>query len=158
MFADLGENFEAVFAESLEAVRGSAGLVGAAAEKFYAGVFDAFGGAQALLFGFYCAGAADEADVGAAEEDVAAGSGDAEDGVFFLGVAADEFVGLADGDAFDDAGEGFEDAEVEGAFVAGDADGGADGSGDGMSFEAEGFDAFADGANLLLGGVGLHDD
>ena len=64
-------------------------------------------------------------------------SGDAEDGVFFFGVAADEFVGLADGDAFDHAGEGFEHAEVERAFVAGDADGGAEGSGDGMSFEAE---------------------
>ena len=55
------------------------GLVGAAAEKFDARFFYAFGGAQALLFGFYGAGAADEADVSAAEEDVAAGSGDAED-------------------------------------------------------------------------------
>jgi hypothetical protein len=111
-----------------------------------------------LLCGFYRARAADEADMGAAEQDVSTGSGDAENGVFLLGVAADEFVRLADGDAFDHAGEGFEDAEVECAFVAGDADGGADGSRDGVSFKAEGFDAFADGADLLLGGVGLHDD
>ena len=111
-----------------------------------------------MFFGFYRAGAADEADMGAAEEDVTAGSGDAEDGVFFFDVAADEFVGLADRDAFHYAGERFENAEIEGSFVAGDADGGADGSGDGVGFEAERFYAFADGANLLLGGVGLHDD
>ena len=94
----------------------------------------------------------------AADEDVAARSGDAEDGVFGFHVAADEFVGLADGDAFDDAGERFEDAEVDRAVVAGDADGGACGAGNGMGFEAEAFDACADGADLLLGGVGLHDD
>jgi hypothetical protein len=27
-----------------------------------------------------------------------------------------------------------------------------------MGFEAEGFDAIADGADLFLGGMGLHDD
>ena len=83
----------------------------------------------------------------AAEEHVAAGSGDAQDAVFCFYVAADEFVRLADGDAFDDAGEGFEGAEVERALVAGDADGGACCAGNGMGFEAEAFDAFANGAD-----------
>ena len=73
-------------------------------------------------------------------------------------VAGDEFVGLGDGNAFDDAGHGFENAEVDGAVIAGDADGGAAGAGDGMGFEAEGFDAVADGADLFVGGVGLHDN
>ena len=31
-------------------------------------------------------------------------------------------------------------------------------AGDGMGFEAERFDAVADGADLFVGGVGLHDN
>ena len=58
-----------------------------------------------------------------------------------FGVAADELVGLADGDALDHAGKRFEDAEVDGSVIAGDADGGASGPGDGMRFETEAFDA-----------------
>jgi hypothetical protein len=152
----LREDFEAVFAEALKTVRGSTRFVGAAAEKFYAGFLDAFSGGEALLFAFYRARAADEAHVFAAEKNVAARGGNAQDGVFFFDVAADQFVGLADRNAFDHAGEGFERAEIERAFVAGDADGGAEGSGDGMRFEAEAFDAFANGANLRLGGMRLH--
>lgn len=68
-----------------------------------------------------------------AEKYVATRSGDAQDAVFFLGVTADEFVGLADRDAFHNAGKGFENPEIECAFVAGYADGGADGSWDGVS-------------------------
>src|ERR1700731_3407670 len=96
VLADLRENFEAVFAEALKAVRGSARFVGAAAEKFYAGFLDAFGGGEALLFAFHRAGAADQANVFAAEENAAGRSGNAQDSVFFFDVAADQFVGLAD--------------------------------------------------------------
>jgi len=142
----------------LKRVWGSARLVGAAAEEFAAGLGDLLGDGHALGFGFDGAGSGDERDVGSADEDVAARRGNAEDGVFGFGVAADELVGLADRDAFDDAGKRFEDAEIDGAVIAGDADGGASGSGDGMRFEAEAFDALADGADLLLGGMGLHDD
>ncbi len=70
----------------------------------------------------------------------------------------DELVRLGDGDAFDDAGHGFEDAEIDGAVVAGDADGGASCAGNGVGFQAEGFDAIADVLDLSLGGVRLHDD
>jgi hypothetical protein len=157
-FANFGENFEAGLAESLEGIRGSARFIGAAAEEFASGFGDLLGDGHALGFGLNGAGAGDERDVGAANEDVAARRGDAEDGVFSLGVAADELVGLANRDALDDAGKRFENAEIDGAVVAGDADGGAGGSGDGMGFEAEAFDAQADGADLLLGGMGLHDD
>ena len=116
------------------------------------------GDGETLLLGFDGARSGDHGDVGTAYEDVTGRSGDADDGVLFLDVAGDEFVGLGDGNAFDDAGHGFEDAEIDGAVVAGDADGGASGAGDGMSFKAEGFDAVADCADLLFSGVGLHDD
>ena len=93
----------------------------------------------------------------AADEDVTHGSGNADDGGVGFNVEGNEFVGLGDGDAFDYARKGFEDAEVDGAVVAGDADGGAASAGDRMGFQAEGFDFVADGADLFVGGVGLHD-
>ena len=158
VFANLRENSEAVFAETLKTIRRSARFVSAATKEFNAGFFDAFGGGEALFFGFYRARAANQAHVFAAEKNVAARGGNAQDGVFFFDIAADEFVGLADGNAFDHAGEGFEDAKIERAFVAGDADGGAEGARDGMRFKAEALDAFANGANLRLGGVRLHYD
>ena len=158
LLADLGEDFEAGEAESLEGVGRSPGLVRASAEKARARGFQAFGDGEALRFGFDGAGAGDKSDVGTSGEDVSGGSGDADDGVFFFDIAGDEFVGLGDGNAFDDTGHGFQNAKVDGAVVAGDADGGAPGAGDGVSFEAQGFDALANGADLFFGGVGLHDD
>src|SRR4029077_7490159 len=113
-------------------------LVGAAAEETYAGRFEAFGDGVALFGSFDGAGSGDHGDVYAADEDVPGGSGNFDDGVFFLDVARDEFVGLGDRDAFDYARHGFENAEIDGAGIAGDADSGAAGAGDGMGFEAEG--------------------
>jgi len=158
LLANLREDLEAGETESLEGVRRSARFVSAAAEETNARGLQALGDGQTLLFGFNGAGTGNQSDVGTANEDVARGSGNADDRIFFLDVAGNEFVGLGDGDAFDDAGHGLENAEVDGIVVAGDADGGASGARDGMSFEAEGFDAVADGADLFFGGVGLHDD
>ena len=158
MFADLGEDFQAGEAEALKRIGGSAGLVGAAAEEVNTGGLELRGDGKTLVFGFDGARASDHGDVRAADEDVAGRCGDFDDGVFFLDVARNEFVGLSDRDALDDAGHGFENAEIDFAGVAGDANGGAGGAGDGMRFEAEGFDAVADVADLLLGGVRLHDD
>src|ERR1700731_1231514 len=62
VLADLREDFEAVFAEALKTVRGSARFVSAAAEESYAGFLDAFGGGETLLFGFYRARAANQAN------------------------------------------------------------------------------------------------
>jgi len=156
--ADFRKNFQAVFAEALKAVRGRAGLVGPAAEEAHTGLLEAFGDSETLFLGFDGARTGHQCDVLAADDDVAGRRGDSEDSVFFLGVAADEFVWFADGDAFDDAGEGLEDAEVNGSFVAGDADGGTEGARHGVSFQTEAFDALANGADLLLGSVRLHDD
>ena len=158
LLADFGENFEAGEAKPLEGVRRSARLVGAAAEEAHTGGFQAFGNGEALLLGLDGTRAGDQSDVRASGEDVARGSRDADDGVFFLDVARDKFVRLGDGNTFDNTGHGFENAKVDGAVVASDADGGASGTRDGVSFEAEGFDAVADGADLCIGGVGLHDD
>ena len=61
----------------------------------------------------------------------------ADDGVFFLHVAAGQLVGLGDADHFGDAGELFQVAALHFALVAGDADGGALGSGKRMGAEAQ---------------------
>ncbi len=93
-----------------------------------------------------------------ANDDVARGRGNVQDGVFFLRVAADQLVRLADGDTLHNAGQRFENAQIDLAFVSGNTDGGSQGAGDRVGFEAEAFDALAYGANLLLGGMRLHDD
>ncbi len=155
-FANFRENLEALFAEALKTIRGSARLVSAAAEEPHARFLEASGDGQALLLGFDRAGTRDEGDLIATDDDVAGGRGDSQNTVFLFGVAADKFVRLADGDALDDAGEGLEDAEVDGALVAGDADGGAEGARHGMGLQTEAFNALANFANLLLGGVRLH--
>src|SRR5262249_15119388 len=146
--AHLGENFQAGFTESLKTVRGSAGLVGAAAEEANAGGPKLARDFETLRFGFDGAWPRDEREMCAADEDVPRGSGNADDRVFFLGVSADEFVGLADGDALDHAGHGFEDTEVDCAVIAGDADGGTGGSGNWVGFKTERLDALADRADL----------
>src|SRR6267143_3132398 len=111
-----------------------------------------------MLFGFNGAGAGDEGDVPATDDDIPGWSGDSKDAVLFLGVATDELVWLADGDALDNTGQGFKDAEVDGALVAGDADGGAERTGHGVGLQAQAFDALANGADLLLSSVRLHDN
>src|SRR5260370_38806226 len=107
----------------------SARLVSAASEEPRAGFLDALGDGQTLLLGFDGARAGDERDVLAADDDVAGGRGKSEDAVFFFGVAADEFIGLADRDALADAGHGFRNAESYGTFVDGAAVDGADRAG-----------------------------
>jgi hypothetical protein len=156
--ADFRKNLQSCFTETLKTVRRSTGLVRAAPEEAGTGFFDAFGDRQALFLGFDGTGAGDKSHVLAANDDVAGRRGNSKDGVFFLGVAADQFVGFANGDAFDDAGEGFENAEVDCAPIASDTDGGSNRTGNGMRFEAEAFDALAHSTNLLLGSVRLHDN
>src|SRR5467141_1242152 len=103
-FANFRENLEAVFAEALKTIRGSARLISASAEKPHAGFFEAFSDGEALLLGFDGARAGNEGDLIAANDDVAGGRGDSQDSVFLLGIATDEFVRFTDRDALDDAG------------------------------------------------------
>ena len=100
--------------------------------------------------------AGDDGQVAAADGGVS--SGEADDGVFFLYVAAGEFVGLGDADDFSDSGERFQIAAIHFALVAGDADGGALGSGKRMGAEAQLFDMVADRLNLFRRGLRLHHD
>jgi hypothetical protein len=157
-FANFFENFEAGEAKSLEAVRRGARFVGAAAEESDTGGLELFGDGEALFFGFHGAGAGDHGEVRSTDEDVSRGSGDADDGGFCFYVEADEFVGLGYGNAFDDAGHGFKDAEIDGAIVTGDADGGPARAGDWVGLETQRFDFVADRADLFVGSVRLHDD
>jgi hypothetical protein len=153
-----GEDFQTGQAESLKRVGRSAGLVGTAAKEAGAGGLQLFGNGEALLLCFDSAGAGNHGDVPSANEDVPGRSRDFDDRVLFLHIARNELVGLGNRNAFDDAGHGLEGAEVDGAGIAGDTDGGATGAGNGVGFQAEGFDAFADGTNLFFSGVRLHDD
>jgi hypothetical protein len=156
--ADVGKNLQAGEAESLKGIRRGARLVGTAAKEPDAGRFELLGDGEALVFGFNGAWSGNHSDVSAADEDVAGGSGNFDDGVVFFDVARDKFVGLGNGNAFDDAGHGFENAEVDGAGISSDADGSAAGSGHGVGFKSERFDAIANSADLFVGGVGLHDN
>ena len=85
-------------------------------------------------------------------------AGEADDGVFFLHVAAGELVGLGDADDFGDPGELFEIAAVDFALVAGDADGGALGSGERMGAKTQLLNMVADRLNFFRRGLRLHDD
>ena len=156
--AHFRKNLEAVFPEPLKAVRGSAGFVSATAKKPRAGFLDAFGDGQALFLSLHGAGACHQGHVLASNNDVARRCGDAQNGVFFLGVAANQLVRLADRNAFHNAGKGFQNAKIDLALIAGDADGGSQRTGNRVSFEAKAFDALADRPHLLLGGMRLHDD
>ncbi len=62
--------------------------------------------------------------------------GKGNDRVFLLYIAADQLVGLGDPDHLGYAGELFEAALIDGALVAGDADGGALCPGHGMGAKA----------------------
>ena len=118
-------------AQALKGVRRGAGLVSAAAEELRAGRGHLLGDGEGLFAAFDGAGPGDDGQVAAADGGV--GSGKADDGVFFLHVAAGQLVGLGDADDFGDAGERFQVAAVHFALVAGDADGGALGSGKGWA-------------------------
>ena len=87
MLADVAENLQASEAETLEGVRRSARLVGAAAEEMNAGGLELLGDGEALLFGFYGAGTGNDGKMRTADKDFAGGGGDADDGVFLFHIA-----------------------------------------------------------------------
>src|SRR6185437_4225748 len=118
--AHLGENLQTVFAEALKTVRRGSRLIGAAAEEMRARGADALGDRKCLLAAFDGAWAADNHHSLAAKDDITGRGGDAHLGVFLFYVAAHELIGLADGDAFDDARHAFEGADVHRTRIAGD--------------------------------------
>ena len=106
--------------------------------------------------GFRWSRAGDDGQIVAADRCVRARETD--DGVFFLHVAAGQFVSLGDADDFGDAGKLFQVAAIHFALVAGDADGGALRPGKRMGAKAQLLDVFADRLNLLRRSLRLHDD
>ncbi len=156
LVADLGHDLERLDAEALECVGRGAGLVGAAAEELRAGGGDLLGDGEGLLAALDGAGAGDDGEVASADGGV--GAGEADDGVFFLHVAAGELVGFGDADDFGNAGHLFEVAAIDFALVAGDSDGGALGAGHGMRRGSPTVQCVRRRPGSLPRGLRLHDD
>ena len=112
-FANFRENLQARLAKSLKTVRRGARLVGAATKKADASWLEPLGYGHALRFGFDGTGSGNQRKMNAANEHVTGRRGNPDHRVFFFGLSADQFVGLADRNALCDAGQGFEDAEID---------------------------------------------
>ena len=153
---DFGHDPQRFKAEALECVRRCARLVGAAAEELRAGGRYLLGDGEGLFAAFDRARTGDNGQRAAADGGI--GAGEADDGVFFLDVAAGEFVGLGNPDHVGNAGKIFEVAAVDFTLVAGDADGGALGSGERMGAKTQLLNMVADRLNLFRRGLRLHDD
>src|SRR5258708_25103457 len=156
--ADFRKNLQACFAKPLKAIRRSPRLVSPTTEQPDAGFFHEGGNRKTLPFGLHGAGPRNHRDVPPADNNLARGRGNPQNAVFCFCVAADQLIRLANRDAFDHPRQRFEDAEVHSALVSCDPDRRANRSRDGMRLQAERFDPLADSADLLLGGMRLHDD
>src|SRR6266849_3047950 len=88
LLAHLRQDFQPGLAQSLEAVRGSARFVGAAAEQPYARLLDTFGNRQTLFFAFHRARPGYQRHMLAAHDHLASGRGNPQDAVLFLRVPA----------------------------------------------------------------------
>ena len=84
--------------------------------------------------------------------------GKLKDRVVGLGIAADQLIGLGNADHFLHARQIVERALIDFALIPGNADGGALRARDGMGAVSKRFDFLADRADLLFGGLRLHDD
>ena len=93
LLADLRHDAQTFFAEALKRVRGSARLVGAAAEELGSRALQALRHTKCLLAAFDRARTSDDGEAGPADGGRRAGKTD--DGVFFLHVTADQLVGLS---------------------------------------------------------------
>ena len=83
--------------------------------------------------------------------------GKVNDRVLLLYIAADQLVGLRDPDHLRDAGEFFEVALIDGAAVAGDADGGALRARHGVGAKAQQLNLFADCLDFFRRCLRFHD-
>src|SRR5262249_35908366 len=130
----LRKTLEAACPTSLKAVGRSARLTPPATKQPRPRFLHSLRNRQTLFLGFNRARARNKRDILPANQDVARRRWDAKNRVFFLGVPADQLVGLADGDALHDAGERLEDAQVNLPLIACNANGGAKRSGDRVGF------------------------
>src|ERR1700674_5450665 len=159
-FADFGHDLQTFFAQSLKRIRRSARLIGSAAEELGSGAGDALGDFKRLIASLDSARAGDDGQVGASDGDrrtFQVRICKFDDGVVGLGVATDQFVGFGDADDFLHAGHFFQCPGFDLALIASDADGGALRARHGVGAVSERFDLLANGADLLFGGLRLHD-
>ena len=150
--AGLGEDAQALLAQALERVGAGARLERAAAQEVGARRLDRPRDGQRLLHGLDRAGSGHQHQLGAADRHRA----HAHDAVLALHLAGDELVGVGDRDDLQHAGKALEGRRIQGALVAGDADGGALRAGDRVGLEAAGLDRLLHAADLLRGRVLPH--
>src|SRR5262249_14554120 len=153
---DFGHNFQAIFAQTLKCVRRSARLVRSTAKESRAGAGHSFSNCECLFWRLDRAGPGNNAQIAAAKTSIAARKMDYR--VFFLHVAADQLVGLADADGFLHARHLIQAANLHGARITSNANGRALRAGNWVSTITKGLDLFTDGTYLLFRGVRLHHD
>ena len=156
LFADFGHDFQGFDAEALECVGRGARLVGAAAEELRAGAATRSAMAKACSRLSMEHGPATMARSRPPMVASVPGKRMTVSSSFTSRLAS--LYGLRDADDFGDAGQLFEVAAVDFALVAGDADGGALGSGEGVGAKTQLLNMLADGLNLFRRGLRLHDD
>jgi hypothetical protein len=114
------------------------------------------GDSECLFAALYGTGPGDHRQVASANRCVC--SSKANDGIFFLHIAAGELVRLADADHVGHAGKIFKVAAVDFAGVAGDTDGSALRARQRMGAKSHLFDVIADRLYLFLRSLRFHDD
>ena len=154
--ADLSQDAESLDAQTLKCIRGGAGLECTATEELRTRRGHLFGNGEGLIPILNGAGACDDGKRAASDGGVS--SCKADDGVFFFNVPAGQLVGLRDPDHFGNPGEGFQVAAVHFALIAGDANGGALGSGKRVGTETQLINMLADRLDLLRRGLRFHDN
>ena len=145
--ANLRHDAQRFQAQPLKCIRRGARLVSAAAEKLRAGRGHLFGNREGLIPAFNRTWPGDDGQVVSADGGVR--SGETDDGVFFLHVPAGQLVGLGNANHFGDPGKLLQVAAFHFALVAGDADGGALGSGKRVGTETQLLNVLADRLDLF---------
>jgi hypothetical protein len=154
MYSGAREDLQRLLTESLKRVRRRARLVCAAAHELSAGALDLLGNGAGLIERLDRARSADHDNTVAADVHAA----DVDDRVIGLRLAADQFVGMGDGNDFLDAGEVLEDRRISCAAMPGHPDRGAECARNRVCAKPHPFDVPDDGFDLIRPRRGLHDD
>ncbi len=155
VLANLRHDLERVFSQSLEGVGRSSRLECTAAEELCSRIRHCFCDRKRLLTRLDSARPGDDRQVASANGGV--GTGKADDGVFFLGVAAHQLVGFRDADHLGDALQRFNVAAIHLTLIAGNADGSALRAGQGMGAIPKRLNVIADCLDLFRTCLRLHD-
>src|SRR6266404_2222589 len=153
-FANLCQNLQSFFAQSLESVGRGPGFKSTAAKEARAAAPHGFGYRKSLSMTFDRAGSGDDRQLISANRSVA----DAHDTLLRTEIKRDQFVRLANAYSIGHARQVFETRRIDSSLVAGDADGGAGRARHRVRFESQFGNDFTDVRNLRVSGVGFHYD